>query len=392
MMKLGKYQVIELLGSGATADVYRAMDTVLEREVALKVLKPSLVYDNTAYTRFLREARSAANLFHPNIATILDTAEVEGRYFIAMRYIEGKSLDRILKDEGALSHNEVMHLVKDVGSALHYAHQRGFLHRDIKPSNIIRSVQGEYFLTDFGLVRALMETGMTSHTGAILGTPTYIPPEIWLNQPVTPAMDQYALACVIYEAYTGKILFNGDTPPAIMTAHVLKGYGSLEGLPDAMKVPMQKALSRLAEERYSDIQSFVDDLSLPKAETGKTESSGLREEHPAPIKPEVRIGEGKDNSPLKKGPIQASSPLEESGVSGIEDVAPPKSEPVLHSTTSSEGMVRNEYATGKVINPYPTPKPGMWRRFVTWFDELFISGAVLPPSPSGKNAGLFGLR
>ena len=169
MTRLGKFEILSSLGSGATAEVYRAHDTVLGRDVALKVLKPALVADLTAFERFVQEARAAAVLFHPHIATVLDMGESDGRYFIAMRYYPGRSLDHIIKEQGPLSWEEALRMVEQVGSALDYAHGEGFLHRDVKPSNILRTPQGEYILTDFGLTRAMMSTGLTSHTGAVLG-------------------------------------------------------------------------------------------------------------------------------------------------------------------------------------------------------------------------------
>jgi formylglycine-generating enzyme required for sulfatase activity/serine/threonine protein kinase len=258
---LGKYLILDHLGSGATADVYHARDTVLGREVALKVLKPALVPDSQAYARFVQEARAAAQLFHPYIATVLDIAESDGRYYIAMRYIPGRSLDHILKETGALAWDETLRLAQHIASALDHAHQQGFLHRDVKPSNIVRSDKGDYVLTDFGLTRAMMSTGLTSHTGAVLGTPAYIAPEIWLGEKAVPATDQYALACAVYKALTGQALFTGETPPAIMTAHVLKGARLPAewpaGVPEGIATVLEKALSKVADERYPNTREFA---------------------------------------------------------------------------------------------------------------------------------------
>ncbi len=257
MERLGKYKILELVGRGATAEVYRACEVALDREVALKVLRPALVPDVTIFERFLLEARVAARLLHPYIATVFDTGEADGRFYIAMRYVDGRSLDRIIREDGPLPPAEVLKLARQMGSALYFAHDRGFLHRDVKPANIIRSTQGDYILTDFGLARAMMSTGLTSHTGAILGTPAYVAPEVWLNEPVGPAVDQYSLACVLYEALMGRVLFEGPTPPAVMTAHILKGPGSLEGLPPAMVDPIRHALHQKPAERFPDLRAFV---------------------------------------------------------------------------------------------------------------------------------------
>lgn len=247
--QLGKYTILDSLGAGATAEVFRAQDTSLGREVALKVLKPALVTDAAAFARFAQEAQAAAQLFHPPIALVLDMDSAESRYFIAMQYIAGLSLDRILAERGPLPWPDVLRLAEDVGGALAFAHARGFLHRDVKPSNILCTSEGEYVLTDFGLTRAMMATGLTSHTGAVLGTPAYIAPEIWLGQKATPATDEYALACVLVEASTGEVLFAGDTPPAVMTRHVLSGAELPQTWPDGVPVGVNGILRQaLAKE------------------------------------------------------------------------------------------------------------------------------------------------
>ena len=276
--KLGKYEIIAVLGEGATAFVYHARDTQLKRDVALKVLKPVLVADGTAFERFMQEAQAAANLFHPHIATVLDMGEAQGRYFIAMRYIDGKSLDRIL-DERRLSWEETLELARQIGDALDFAHAKGFIHRDIKPSNIILDEEGDFWLTDFGLTRAMMSTGLTSHSGAVLGTPAYIAPEIWQGKDAQPETDLYALACVVVEALTGATLFQGDTPPATMKKH----FDVLElpddwprGVPDNIYSVLGKALTKEPGERFSSTEDFVsvlegDKQTIPSVEQEKPE-------------------------------------------------------------------------------------------------------------------------
>ena len=252
--QLGRYELLESLGAGATAEVFRAKDTLLGREVALKVLKPALVSDATAFARFAQEAQAAAQLFHPHIALVLDMGSAGDRYFIAMRLVPGRALDKVLAEEGPLPWTEVLRLAEQIGRALAFAHERGFLHRDVKPANIIRTPEGEYMLTDFGLTRAMMATGLTSHTGAALGTPAYIPPEIWRGKPATPATDEYALACVLVEAVTGKVLFAGETPPEVMTRHVLDGAELpttwTANAPEGVGAVFAKALSKAPTERH----------------------------------------------------------------------------------------------------------------------------------------------
>jgi eukaryotic-like serine/threonine-protein kinase len=261
MKQLAKYEIVEMIGEGATAHVYLARDTFLGRELALKVLKPSLVTDVSSFQRFAQEAQAAASLFNPHIATVLDMGEAEGRYFIAMRYIQGGSLSDIIKKEGTLTWDDTLRMAEQIGQALDYAHAQGFLHRDVKPSNILRTPQGEYVLTDFGLTRAMMSTGLTTHTGAVLGTPPYIAPEIWEGEEAVPATDQYALACVVAEALTGEVLFQGATPPAVMTAHMLKKPHFpeqwKEDVPQGIEDVLIKALSREPEKRFLSCNDYV---------------------------------------------------------------------------------------------------------------------------------------
>jgi serine/threonine protein kinase len=246
-LTIGKYTIVEKLGSGATSDVYHAIDSRMGREVALKVLKPALVADPQAFQRFQYEAHAAGELFHDHIVTVLDMGEAEGRFFIVMRYVDGLSLDAIIHQQGPLSIDQTIRMAQEIGGALNFAHQQGFLHRDVKPANILRDRKGNYWLSDFGLAKAMMSTGLTSHTGAVLGTPAYIAPEVWLGKSASQATDQYALACVVTECLTGKVLFDGETPPAVMTNHVLKGPVGLDHLSIELPAPMVSTLRRALE-------------------------------------------------------------------------------------------------------------------------------------------------
>ena len=258
--QLGRYKIEAHLGSGAFGDVYKATDQMLMRTVALKVLKPSLVADGQAFARFVQEAQVAANLFHPNIATVLDLGEADGRYYLAMRYVDGPSLDRVLASKGALPWPTALSLITHIGQALDFAHQKGLVHRDIKPQNILISAADGAVLTDFGLVRALASSSMTA-TGSFLGTPHYMAPEIWEGHDAVFATDQYALACVLMEMLTGKIMFDGKTPPAVMARH----FRAVE-LPDpwpqtvpaGLGAALHKALAKTPDERFANNATFLE--------------------------------------------------------------------------------------------------------------------------------------
>jgi serine/threonine-protein kinase len=258
---LGRYHLETHLGSGAFADVYRATDTLLDRVVALKVLKPSLVADQQAFKRFLQEAKTAANLLHDHIAWVWDLGEADGRYFIAMRYVDGPSLAKVLADRGPLPWDEAYARFRELAESLTFAHQKGLVHRDLKPQNILISPTEGAVLTDFGLVKAMQTSGLSTHTGALIGTPQYIAPEVWQGKEATPATDQYALACVLVEMLTGITLFDAPTPPAVMMKHFMplalpEKWASV--VPNGYETIIRKALLQEVKERHASIRAFFE--------------------------------------------------------------------------------------------------------------------------------------
>ena len=263
----GRYEIISPIGSGATSDVYLAHDTKLDRDVALKILKSALVADQVSFNRFTIEAQAAGKLFHDHIATVLDMGEIDGRYYIAMRYIDGQSLAQHLKANGPMKWDDVSRLVKQIGSAIAFAHSQGFLHRDIKPNNILMDKQGNFFLTDFGLTSAMHDSGMTSTTGAVIGTPPYIPPEIWNGLGASPRSDQYSFACVLNEAITGESIFDGGSPQEIITKHLIKERdlsNHPKGTPQNARYILQKALSREQTDRFDSTEKLMEAMLAPE--------------------------------------------------------------------------------------------------------------------------------
>ncbi|MGC1379328.1 MAG: SUMF1/EgtB/PvdO family nonheme iron enzyme [Anaerolineales bacterium] len=283
--QLGRYQIESHLGSGAFADAYKASDPMLKRTVALKVLKPALVADSEAFGRFVQEAQVAANLFHPNIATVLDMGEADGRYFIAMRFVDGPSLDKLLAANGPLPWAQALEITAQIGAALDFAHQKGLVHRDVKPQNIIISATEGAVLTDFGLVRAIASSSLTT-TGSFLGTPHYMAPEIWEGEDAVPATDQYALACVLVEMLTGRVLFDGKTPPAVMTKHfkpLMLPAAWPQDVPAGIDTALGRALAKTPEERFENNNAFLAALrhsseSERKAQAEAAEKARLLEE------------------------------------------------------------------------------------------------------------------
>jgi tetratricopeptide (TPR) repeat protein len=262
MKKLSKYNILGQIGRGGFATVYWAEDTTLGRQVALKVLDPLLMRDTVWVDRFRKEARTVAALDHPRIVPIYEIAEADGRLFIAMKLIDGPSLDVALAERGALPWEEAEVIVREIAAALGYAHGQGLLHRDLKPGNVLLHPEQGAVLTDFGFARMVSESSMSvSLSGGLVGTPHYLAPEIWRNQPATPASDLYALGCVLYEMVLGRKAFPGDTSPAVMTAHLLHPLDLPatwpEGVPAGLSEVLLRMLARDPEERLGQVADFV---------------------------------------------------------------------------------------------------------------------------------------
>ncbi len=280
-MQFGNYTLIEEIGSGGFGTVYKAEDNI-GRIVAIKVLKPSYGGDPATIERFRREAQAAGDLFHENIATIIEFGETEGRFYLVMRYVDGLPLNSLIDREGRLPWNQALKIIQDIGAALEYAHKRGFVHRDIKPANILVSETEGAVLTDFGLVRAAEAIGLTS-TGVTMGTPNYIAPEIWEGEDVSSATDVYSLACVMFEMLTGTKLFDGETTPKIMKQHVMEGPQLpdqwSEDIPVNLNAILRKGLADDRTQRYDQVSDFVSAL---KTGTISKESSDAPRQTPKP--------------------------------------------------------------------------------------------------------------
>lgn len=213
---LGNYQIIEELGRGGMAVVYRAYQPSLNRYVAIKVLPPQLSFDQQFIQRFQREARAAAGLRHPNIVVIHDVGHADDTYYIVMEYLEGQTLKDLIEREGSLHPRRVARIVEQVAAALDYAHQRGLVHRDVKPANIFVGQGDHVTLTDFGIAKAASETQQLTRTGMLMGTPEYMSPEQAEGSTVDHRTDLYALGVVLYQMLVGRVPFRGTTPHAVL--------------------------------------------------------------------------------------------------------------------------------------------------------------------------------
>ncbi len=254
MQSFGRYEIINELGHGGMATVYRARDPIFDRIVAVKVLPVSLTAAPNFRLRFEREAKTVAALDHPAIVPIFDYGEEAGQPFMVMRYMSGGSLAERLK-EGGLTITEIQAIMKRMCQALDHAHQQGIVHRDIKPANILFDQYGEACLADFGVVHLSQGDAALTATGAIIGTPAYMSPEqIQGDKTLDGRSDIYALGVVLFEMLTGQQPFRSDTPTKTMFAHItepvprVRQYRS--GLPAGVEVVIDRALAKDREQRF----------------------------------------------------------------------------------------------------------------------------------------------
>ena len=263
-MKIGqivkeRYEILEILGEGGMAFVYKAHDMQLERFVAIKTLKPNYVNQETFVDRFKREAKTAANLNHPNIVQIFDWGIEDEPYFV-MEYIEGNTLTSIIAKNRTISLSDILFIGAQVSSGLHAAHQKGLVHRDIKPGNIMITPDGKVKVTDFGIVSLQNEESDITKTGSILGTASYISPEQAQGKPVSIESDLYSLGTVLYELITGKALFSGDSPISTATKHLTekpeKPSLFRRDLPKGVESAILKLLEKATYDRFKSAEDL----------------------------------------------------------------------------------------------------------------------------------------
>ena len=272
-----RYELEELVGTGGMSSVYRALDTLLERNVALKILHPHYGDDAEYVERFRREARSVAQLSHPNIVTVIDRGEADGRQYIVFEYVDGESLKQLVDRTGPLPARRAIELGLQVAEALAFAHNNGLVHRDVKPQNVLVTEDGEAKVTDFGIARSMdVEHGVTQ-TGTVLGTSNYLSPEQARGQAVTPATDVYSLGVVLYELLTGEVPFPGETFVAVAMKHINEEPPSVaERRPDVplrLVAAIERALAKDPAVRFPSMAAFCAELKACLAELGEPDAA-----------------------------------------------------------------------------------------------------------------------
>jgi serine/threonine-protein kinase len=260
----GRYELEELVGSGGMSSVFRAYDRQLERRVAIKILHERYAEENEYVERFRREARAVARLTHPNIVTVIDRGEDEGRQFIVFEYVDGENLKELVERTGPLPLRRAIELALAMAQGLAFAHENGLVHRDVKPQNVLLNGEGEVKVTDFGIARSLDVDHGVTQTGTVLGTSNYLAPEQASGQPVSPATDVYSLGVVLWELLTGDVPFPGENFVAVALRHINEPPPPLRNLrpevPPRLAAAVERALEKDPRRRFPSMADFAAEL------------------------------------------------------------------------------------------------------------------------------------
>jgi serine/threonine protein kinase len=337
---IGKYKVVERLGRGGMAEVYKAHQEALDRYVAIKLMHSFLADDQDFLSRFKREARSMAALNHPNIVSVYDF-DVEGKqtYYLVMEFVAGgtlkEKLEALARQGEQLSLAQAIRIVLEIADALSYAHGRGMIHRDIKPANIMLAEDGRAVLTDFGIAKMLSGPSYTA-TGAMIGTPAYMSPEQGLGQPGDERSDLYSLGVLFFQMATGRLPFDADTPLAVVLKHVNEPVPTPNllnpQLPQAIQNTITKSMAKNPDERFQTAHEMAqairgavrsDDISLATALPAE-----LLQDRPTPAPLATSAGLTRAR-PLRDA-TQAATPVAETAVTaGHTEIAKPPARPGL---------------------------------------------------------------
>jgi eukaryotic-like serine/threonine-protein kinase len=275
----GRYELEEVVGHGGMSTVYKALDSLLERNVVLKVLHQQYSEDEEFVERFKREARSVAQLQHPNIVTVIDRGEEGGRQYIVFEYIDGENLKELVVRKGRLDVRTTLEVGLEIARGLSFAHEHGLVHRDVKPQNVLLNGDGGAKVTDFGIARSLEVEHSMTQTGTVLGTSNYIAPEQANGRPVDAQTDVYSLGIVLYEMLTGKVPFPGENFVAVAMKHIQEPSPSV--LDSRGDVPLRvaemidRALEKDPEQRFATMDAFADEIEANLAELDRGEDCAV---------------------------------------------------------------------------------------------------------------------
>ena len=261
---LGRYEIIEKIGEGGMSVVYKAKDRLLNRYVAIKILRPEFIKDENFVENFRKESQAAAGLSHPNIVNVYDVGREGNIHFIVMELIDGKSLSQIIEEQGRLDYKDAINIAQQVASALSLAHKNQIIHRDVKPHNILITSSGIAKLADFGIARAVSKESIEEGNEKIMGSVHYFSPEQARGAYVDERSDIYSLGIVLFEMLTGKVPFDGDNPISIALMHVNDPIPSVtsivKGIPPQLEKVIEKATNKYQSNRYKSADEMIADL------------------------------------------------------------------------------------------------------------------------------------
>jgi serine/threonine-protein kinase len=274
-----RYELQEVVGHGGMSTVYKAHDSLLERNVALKVLHQQYNEDEDFVERFKHEARSVAQLQHPNIVTVIDRGEEDGRQYIVFEFIDGENLKELVVRKGRLGLRDALEIAREIAHGLAFAHDHGLVHRDVKPQNVLLNGDGRAKVTDFGIARSLDVDHGVTQTGTILGTSNYIAPEQASGQPVDAHTDVYSLGIVLYEMLTGELPFPGESFVAIAMKHIQEPSPNVldvrGDIPLRVAEMIDRALEKDPEQRFPTMDAFAAEIEASLAELDRGEDGAV---------------------------------------------------------------------------------------------------------------------
>lgn len=292
------FKILKKLGRGGMAQVYLAIQESMDREVAIKIMLPQLLTDPTFGDRFLREARIAAKLSHPHIVSVIDVGVADDLYYMAMEYLPGGDLSSRIRK--GMSEQEAIHTLKQIASALDYAHRTGFVHRDIKPDNILFSRSGSAQLTDFGIARAADGGTQLTATGSIIGTPHYMSPEQAQGKSLDGRADLYSLGVMFYQMLTGKVPFDGESAMSIGIKHIRDPVPKLDNQLARYQTFLDKLMAKEPEDRWQSAGNVLRTLEVIEIQDNQVGASITFE---TPVNTQIPITEvnpAKNNKKEKK--------------------------------------------------------------------------------------------